>query len=351
MDFLKVFIKIYLPMLNYYEILEIPHNATKDEIKSAFRKMARKFHPDVNKDFGAEVKFKRINLAAQTLLDDKLRENYDFAFGFSKFSNEEINKKAQDAREAYKKASFDYRKTTQEKKEENDFQKKFHEFFSKKEKEQQKPKEINGDDIISDVYISQKEALCGTVRKVNILESEKCPKCFGAKFSNGTKCSFCNGLGEKTQYKKLSVKIPQNIKNNAKIRVKGQGEKGKFGGRDGDLYLIVHIDENSKYEVIDKITYLDVPIQPYEAVLGADIEIPAPCGKIKLKIPAGAKNNATFKLLNCGVADKTTGKNGTLVVKVVIDISDNLSDKEKELYKKLSEFSNNIREELFKKYE
>lgn len=329
--------------LNYYDILEISPDADKDKIRAAYRKKAKKFHPDINKDAYAEIKFKEINLAAQTLLDDKLRAQYDFAFGFNPKTTCKGNPEV--ARETYKRASYEYKKQTQK----QEF--KFGEFFSKKEKKTE-PKKIDGEDITTTVTITKKEALCGTIRKVNILETEKCPKCFGAKFVNGGKCAFCDGVGEKNTYKKISVKIPPNIKNGAKIRVKGQGSKGKFGGADGNLYLIVNIDETSKFELKGGIVNIEIPITPFEAALGADIKVPTPRGDMKLKIPENTHSNTIFRLYDCGIEDPKTKKFGMVLVRVIIEMPTKLTDEEKELYRALKKVCNsNIREEFYKKYD
>lgn len=339
--------------LNYYEILDVPTTATKEEIKAAFRKKAKMYHPDINKDFYAELKFKEMNVAASTLLDDALREQYDFMLGVNKkstYSKKDYSSAANSARQAYKKASYEYKKAADEYRK-SSFEKKFSDFFKQKERQEKKQaqKPINGDDITTKVQITKNEAIVGTTRKINILESEKCPKCFGAKFVNGTKCAFCDGVGEKNTYKKISVKIPANIKNGAKIRIKGQGSKGKFGGQDGNLYLIVEIDESSKFEIKEGIVYIEVPIAPFEAVLGADIYIYTPLGKTLLKIPENTYNNTVFKLYDCGILNPETKKRGLVVARVIININ-KPNDKEKALYEALRAQGCSVREEFYKKY-
>ena len=331
-------------MKNYYDILEISPSATKEEIKSAFRKKARKYHPDVNHTFEAEIIFKQVNLAAKTLLDDNMRSQYDFAYGFNQKKKENKQNKYQNAGYTYTKANETYKK-------QNDFVKNFYEFFKETQKTAKTPKKINGEDIITNVTITYDEAISGTSRKVNILQSEKCPKCFGAKFINGTKCSFCDGRGEKTSYKKINVKIPPNIKDGIKIRVRNEGEEGKFGGKNGDLYLIVHIEKNAAFKSLDGLAYIEIPINPYEAVLGAQIKIPVPdCGTKVLKIPPKTRTNTTFKLMESGFLNAQTNKRDPLMVKVFIDISPCMRDKEIEMYRIISdENCDNLRENFYGK--
>ncbi len=336
--FLKISLKSY-QMKNYYDILEISPEATRDEIKSAFRAKARKYHPDVNHTLEAEILFKQVNLAAKTLLDDTMRSQYDFAYGF--------NQKKKETKETCN--SFEKK---EEKKTYEDFTSSFYAYFrnKKKEKPQKNPKKINGQDIITHINITSSEAISGTSRKVNILTSEKCPKCFGSKFINGSKCTFCDGKGEKTQYKKINVKIPPNVRDGIKIRVKNEGEEGKFGGKNGDLYLVVHVEKNAAFKSLDGLAFIEVPISPYEAVLGAQIKIPIPDNGTKiLKIPPKTRTNTIFKLMESGFLNAQTNTRDPLLVKVVIDILPQLGDKEVELYREISDiYKGDLREDIRK---
>ncbi|MBQ8168817.1 hypothetical protein IJZ97_05310, partial [bacterium] len=200
-------------------------------------------------------------------------------------------------------------------------------------------------DINTDVTISMSDAAHGAVKIVNVVHTELCPRCKGRKFINGNKCTVCNGAGEYTQHKRINVKIPANIKNGARLRIKGEGGDGKFGGINGDLYLHIQIQGNSKIKYDGLNILYDIPITPYEAVLGGEISIPTFDGHVKLKIPAQTSSGQKFRLSGQGL--KKNGKIGDLIITVTIEISRRLSDDEVKLYEKLKKLSaGNIRENL-----
>lgn len=301
---------------SYYDILNISENASKSEIKKQFRKLVRMYHPDLNSSFEAEQRFKEINKAADILLDDEKRKNYD------------------NLRSVHKTFSNNYQK--------NNSQKSFSDIFSKKkeEKKEEIKKPINGEDITLNLKISTNEAILGTQRIVNVAHCSVCPKCNGRKFSNEKKCSYCNGLGEKTINKKITVKIPPSIKNKAKLRLVGEGKEGKFGGKNGNLYIIVEIiNDNSEFKIKDGIVYFNAEITPYQAILGGNIKVPTLWGEATIKIPPLTKSNQSFKLIDVGVINQQTGKKGDEIVKIIIQIPSSVTDEELLLYEKLKEIN------------
>ena len=206
---------------SYYEILNVKDDATKAEIKSQFRKLVRMYHPDVNSSLEAERIFKDINKAAEILLDDTKRKNYD--------ALRNVNKTI------YKKT---YTTKQKERKKTNSYT--FEDLFKKNRKKEEEiitPKPKHGDDITINITIDYYEAMLGTFRTINVSNSAICPKCEGKIFANGQKCSYCNGLGEKTTNKKITVKIPSAIKNKTKLRITGEGKQGENGGKNGNLYI------------------------------------------------------------------------------------------------------------------
>lgn len=364
---------------NYYEILGVDVDATEAEIKSAYRKLARKWHPDVAGNSEDIIhKFKEINEAYEILSDKEKRKRYDAIRGIlhnvknnasseeqktkkeekteEKKQEQETTKEKEDTTYRYKKESkqeTNKNEKTQAKKQKNTFQEAW-ETFMKKTTGNPKPKQtkysekkINGSDITSDITITMSEALQGTTRTVNILHTEPCPKCHGRKFANGSICQNCNGSGEVSVHKKLSVKIPANIKQGSKIRIAGEGNQGFNGGKNGNLYLYVKIDtENSPYKYDGLNILQTVVVEPYEAVLGSTINVETPKGNVSMKLMCGTTNGQKYRLAKQGL--EQDGKVGDMIVTISIDIAKNLSKEEVLLYEQLRKAAKNrnIREKV-----
>ena len=336
--------------MNYYEILGVTPDSEPAEIKSAYRRLARKFHPDVNPD-GAK-RFKEISKAYDTLSDEKKRKQYDTLNGF--FKTEKTKTSSRQAESEYKQKTqqksektHETRKKTDTKHADNKFTDIFGTIFeaSQKSKKTKSPEPVNGKDINTDITITLSEALKGTTRTVNVVHTELCPRCHGRKFINGSKCPVCSGSGEYSIHKRISVKIPANIKNGAKLRLKGEGAEGQFGGKNGDLYLYIQIKGNSNMSYDGADILYNVPITPYEAVLGGEIIIPTLDGSVKLKLPERTPSGQKFRLAGQGL--KRNGKTGDMIITVSIEIPKRLSDDEVKLYEKLKKLSaDNIRQNI-----
>ena len=368
---------------DYYKILCIPHTATTNDIKKAYRRLVHKCHPDIAGNTPENIeKFKEITEAYETLSSPEKRQRYDsimklydYADGGSGVNNgvnsggnrakyddtrspKEDNKtqsgKASDNKNSDNKAKEDkkddipkepkkraentYSKMRDEAKRvhtENIFSTFIQGIVNAAKPKQKKyvPPKVDGKDITTEVTLSVNEAISGTERIVNILHMETCEKCRGRKFINGALCPSCGGKGEKSKYKKLTVKIPPQVKHNTKIRVEGEGNKGYNGGKRGDLYLVVKIENNAELQYDGLNILRTVSIEPYEAVLGGHINFEMNGENIRMKLMPNTYNGQKYRISEQGV--EKDGKKGDLIITVKIDVRKNLSKEEIELYEKL----------------
>ena len=359
---------------DYYKLLGLNYDATADDIKKAFRKATVKYHPDVNKN--GEKIFLKIKEAYEVLIDENERKNYDFVKGYDILKKQ---KKQEEAKKAFEKRKnsykYDYSKEyskssfSNENKESSaqkySAKKDFHSEDIQQEKVNSKNfgdtlkdmvsglfsskssiknnqdilQKKDGEDITMPIEISYKEAITGTNRKINVLHTEICPICEGKKFTNGTNCKYCKGSGEISLHKKLNVKIPPHTENNKKIRLKNEGTKGLKGGKNGNLYLIVRITDDSYFKFEGNNVLCEIEITPFEAALGGEKDVKTLNGMAKLKIPKGTSSGQKFRLANEGLFDDNNKIKGDQIVTIKIKVDENLSEREKQLYEELRNIS------------
>lgn len=337
---------------DYYEILGVKRDATDAEIKSAYRKLARKYHPDVNKTKEAEGKFKDINEAYEVLGDKQKRQRYDslganwqggqnytpppgfenFGFGggqgyqsfnfngqdmggFSDFFSSLFGDMMGGGRssQGMNFGGFDFGGAQQAR--------------QSQRRRQEPPSEDL--DITKTLNITAKDIFSKEPISVKYNNMERCTQCP----PNGGYCSNCGGTRIKTEPKSIKVKLPPDITEGKKIRIKGEGQTDAYG-RKGDLYLIIHF-KDSEYEIDGYDLTKDVEITPPEAVLGTKKEIETLHGKITIKIPPKTSSGQSLRLKELGLPKK--GGYGNLNAKIKIVIPKNISDKQIELYKKIAE--------------
>ena len=340
---------------NYYEILDVDFDADADEIKSAYRKLARKYHPDVNKESGAIEKFKEISEAYETLSNETERMKYDMVHGIFKksktdnYSEPDTENHVEDTQTQDEKTESNQNTSSNTKTYKNNKNEMLWvEFISrhikyyiarikKLLKERDNFKVKKGEDISTEVVITPDEVVSGSKRIINIRTTKTCPRCMGHRFTKGGECTYCQGKGTVTETKKITVTIPKGVKDGTKLRLKGEGAAGKNGGANGDVYVIVRIETKTQVHYDKLNIYYNVPISPFEAALGEEIKIPAFDGVIKLKLPKNTCSGQKFRLAGQGI--KKNGKIGDLIVTVSIEFSHNLSDDEIKLYEQLKNLS------------
>lgn len=328
-----------------YGILNLKYDATTDEIKASYKKLARTYHPDVaGKDSDAE-KFKEIREAYEILSSEQKRKRYDALHGYfsEKLKREykEKQKNTSEYEDILKKARSNAEKSASFSESVNDA---LDNLFGKARKSKYKKQEktlpsVDGEDIETEVKISAEEALNGTSRRVNILHTEPCPKCGGRKFINEGICEACNGTGQVSKQRRINVKIPASVSADSKVRVKGEGNKGINGGKDGDLYLRIDVEKSEYYDTKDLDVICSLPITPWEAVFGCEVTLTVKGSAVNVKIPPMTSSGQKLKLKELGLENRTLDRKGDIIINVLIKLPENLSEKERTLYSELKELS------------
>ncbi len=369
---------------DYYEVLGVSKSASEDEIKKAYRGLAKKYHPDMNPgDAEAEKKFKEVNEAYAVLSDSEKRSKYD-QFGHAAF-----DPSSGGGYGGFGGFGADF-----------DFGDIFSSFFGggmggSSYSRQNMP--VDGDDISARVTITFDEAAFGTKKEVNFARVETCSDCGGkgaksesdietCKECRGTgrvtvkqqtilgymqtqrtcsacrgagkniknPCTNCNGKGRVKINKKLEVNIPAGIDDRQNIVLRGQGSAGVRGGSNGDLIIEIRVKEDKIFERNGNNIFCEVPITFAEAALGAEIDVPVLGGSTdKYKIPEGTQSGTTFTLRGKGITDINSKRPGDLIITAVVETPRNLNSEQKKLLEafaeSLGESNGAKRQSFFKK--
>lgn len=337
---------------DYYKILGVEKGASQDEIKSAYKKLAKKYHPDLNKEPEAVDKFKEINEAADVLGDEQKRSQYD-QFGTAgsqqhggfdprDFQNFDINDIFENVFQGFGFGGF-----------------------------KQRGGNRSGKDLVAKISVTLEEVSTGTTREIPAKRYVKCDECDGVGgegvktcsecsgsgmvriqkktpfgvFVTQTACRTCNGTGQTVEEicakcggdgrvlskEPITIKIPPGVETGNRLRVEGEGEAGAFGSPSGDLYVVVEVEEHDTFVRDGSDLRITVPVNFVTACLGGEIEIPTLHGAKKLKIPAGAQNGAEEVLDGEGLPVLGSKRRGGLFVKISVEVPKKLSKKQKEL--------------------
>lgn len=352
---------------DYYEVLGVGKSASKDEIKKAYRKLSKKYHPDINKEPDANDKFKEIKEAYEVLSDDSKRSHYDqFGHtdpnqGFGGFGGGDFG------------GGF------------GGFEDIFNTFFGGgggggRRRDPNAPRA--GADLQYTMTLSFEEAVFGKETDIQIPREETCETCDGSGAKRGTKpetcshchgtgqlnieqntpfgrivnrrvchycsgtgkeikdkCATCGGTGKVKKRRKIHVKIPAGVDDGQQLRVSGQGEPGINGGPAGDLYIVFHINPHEFFERDGDDIYCEMPITFVQSALGDDIEVPTIHGKVKLKIPAGTQTGTKFRLKGKGVPNVKGYGVGDQHILVRVVTPTKLTEAQKQLLRDFAELS------------
>ncbi len=298
---------------DYYKIMGVKKEATQDEIKRAYRKLARKYHPDVSKEKDAEEKFKQVGEAYEVLKDPEKRVAYDQLGANWKAGQDFKPPPDWDAGFEFSGGGF----TDGDASAYSDFfESLFGHDFSQARSRQQ-PFHARGEDHHAKVSIDLEDAYHGATRSITL----RTPK--------------LDEQGHLTTHERtLNVRIPKGVKSGQRIRLAGQGAAGSGKGGSGDLYLQIEIKPHPLYRVEGRDIYLDLPIAPWEAALGAKVKVPTPGGVVDLKIPAGSVSRHKLRLKGRGIPGKPAGD---LYVILQITLPPAESDQAKALYRKMEQ--------------
>jgi DnaJ-class molecular chaperone len=312
---------------DYYAILGVDKKATAKEIKQAYRKLARKYHPDVNPgDQSSEAKFKEINEAHEVLSDPEKRKKYDQYGDNWQYADQFAQAGREQGPWSYSPggATFEYSDLGGEGLG-SIFDSILGGFGSRRSRRPQR-----GRDIEHPVEVTLEEAFHGATRLLESQVEEPCPSC------KGQGCPACGGIGSVMRPRRIEVKIPPGVRNGSRVRIAGKGAPGYSGGSPGDLYLLVTVKSDKRFHRMGDDLEVEVPVPLMEAVLGGEVQVPTMSGKkLALKIPPETQNGRVFRLAKQGMPRPGSDARGDLLAKIRVVLPTGLSEREKDLFKEL----------------
>jgi molecular chaperone DnaJ len=308
---------------DYYEVLGVPRGATEKELKAAYRKLARKFHPDVNPgDKAAEERFKEISGAFAVLSDPEKRAKYDrgghdaFEPGFDPFQGSTID--FQDLGLGNLSDIF--------------------ELFGGGGRRRGAPRRAaRGEDLQLETNLSFSEAIHGTTIEVSIPRAVACARCGGrGRSANGAVCPVCRGAGRVQVTEKVKARIPAGIDDAERVRIPGKGNDGAGGGPPGDAYVNIRVEPHPMFRREGSDLVCEIPVGVVKATLGGDIEVPTLEGRATIKIPPGTRGGQRFRLKGRGVAARAGRPAGHLYAVLQIVTPRDLDARTRELFEELA---------------
>ncbi len=314
---------------NPYSVLGVSKDSSDKEIRQAFRKLARQYHPDVNPgDKESEARFKEINAAHEVLGNAESRTKYDKYGDQWEHADqiEEMQKRRGGGAFRFDQGgSFGAGDA-------GGMGGIFGSIFR-----QQAPQRRRGADIEHPIEVSLDEAFHGTSRTLQFAGQQPCATCGGSGQIAGAGCHVCQGSGLTQKERRLEVKIPAGVDSGSRVRIAGEGQPGTNGGKPGILYLIVSVAKDARFERKGSNLYTDVEVPLTDAVLGTEVEVPTLTGKVALTVPPLSPNGKSFRLGGLGMP-KLKGKGrGNLYARLQVKLPEKLSDEHKQLFEQLRE--------------
>jgi molecular chaperone DnaJ len=339
---------------DYYKTLGVERGADQKAIKSAFRKLARKYHPDVNpNDTAAENRFKELNEAFNVLSEPASRKLYNrYGADWERYRDAGFTGDEPASSGATRSGSYDSYNGGSSGRGRSTFHFEspnagggtpdfmdslFGDLRGSFRQSQRRPARSQGEDVDVAIEVSLDEAFRGTTRRIDIQSPETCSTCDGKGYARGTICPTCDGTGTSYRVKAIEVKIPAGVTTGSKVRIAGQGGPGLNGGPNGDVSINVTVRPDKRFERAGDNLKTEIEVPLYTAILGGEAVVPTPTGRVALSVPAGAQNGRTFRLRGQGMP-KLKGKSGDrgdLLARIRVAVPDNLSDRELELFKEL----------------
>ncbi len=350
---------------DYYEVLGVSKNASQDEIKSAFRKLAKKYHPDVSKEADTEAKFKEIQEAYSVLSDETKRQQYD-QFGHAAFQGGGAG--GAGGFGGFDFSGFDYGDI---------FDNIFGSFGGGFSSGRSSSRARRGSDSLMQMKLSFEEAVFGCKKTIRVdvveqcsecdgkggfgettcdkchgsgtitseqhtifgsfLSKTTCTKCGGAGKTYDTTCNHCRGKGSVKTNKEIEVKVPAGVDTGTRLKLSGKGSAGANGGPNGDLYIEFNVAEHDFFVRDENDIYIEAPITITEAVLGCKKEIPTLYGNVTLTIPAGSESGEKHRIKGKGINNEATRRKGDMYIVLKIVTPKKLTKEQKRLLEELNE--------------